>query len=421
MKACFNACAEHDMRLLPFSPCYEKDNLEIRAAAYNSGAYGSITFEFYLDDEKIGESTVAAESGSYAFAKAQKEMAGLAGEHTVTVKMSSKDGEVINACMTKPLTVLKEKKPLLDGGFIMIGPPNDREFCMDYKDDLKNMTDDDWRRYISAMYKYGQKVIIINVACQYLTIESREIVAHYPSKLHKKSDIKAYDPIEAIFSEADKNGMEIFLGIGNNYGHMGTPDEVDELLLRYNNHKSFYGWYLAYEHPCDDDFTADAYKEQMKLARHIIKVDPVKPIMLSPHGMPADWVLDVFANTPEIDIFMPQDCVGQSRLDIKGSREMHEKMYKMCKSSHKHLWANCESFNINFDVKRLWPRYKNGGMDGEEGFVQQIETVTPYVEKTLNFMFTGFFTPPDFEPKIGCDLAIKQYNEYKAYADKINK
>ena len=63
-------------------------------------------------------------------------------------------------------------------------------------------------------------------------------------------------------------------------------------------------------------------------------------------------------------------------------------------------------------VPVLVPRFLDGGMDGEAGFLQQMQVARPYVEKIMNFMFSGFFTPPGFEPKIGGDAAVKQYVDY---------
>ena len=80
-------------------------------------------------------------------------------------------GEVTNGLVTLPLHVKKQPKTLIEGGFIMIGPPNDRVCCDTFREALKSFTDDDWRRYISEMHKIGQDCIIIMVAHQYLEIQ----------------------------------------------------------------------------------------------------------------------------------------------------------------------------------------------------------------------------------------------------------
>ena len=116
---------------------------------------------------------------------------------------------------------------------------------------------------------------------------------------------------------------------------------------------------------------------------------------------------------------MPQDCVGQERLNIEQSADMHRRLKAICDLTDKHLWANCEAFNFKDNL--LVPRYKNGGMNGAEGFISQMKTVRPYVEKILNFAYTGFFTPPDFSIKVGGDMSVKQFEEYRKYYEDMVK
>jgi hypothetical protein len=58
-------------------------------------------------------------------------------------------------------------------------------------------------------------------------------------------------------------------------------------------------------------------------------------------------------------------------------------------------------------------------MDGENGYIQQIQAACPHVEKVITFMFNGFFTPTDFLPHIGGDTAVKQYEDYLAYYNQV--
>ena len=135
---------------------------------------------------------------------------------------------------------------------------------------------------------------------------------------------------------------------------------------------------------------------------------------------------------------MPQDWVGQCAFHIEDSEEMHQKLAVICKSVHKHLWANCESFNFTdtpdgkwenwgctfkdfpWDAPRvLVPRFRGGGMVGEQGFDKQILAALPYVEKIQTFMLSGFFCPPDFTPICGDQAAIKQFNDYVDYRNGI--
>ena len=432
--------ANYDVCLVPYSPVTEADELEIRTQVFNSGGDGEVCIHFYLDNTLLDSCSVSIKSESYGFARTFKKMEGLCGSHTITVEITTEQGEILQSQAHLPLEVKKSLKPVLDGGFVMLGPPNDRKPCDPYRDALKQFTDTDWARYVSEMHRIGQSCIIIMVSQQYLTLESKKLVAHYPSKLIEKSDIAANDPIKAILSEAEKNGQKVFIGVGNQFGHKGTLDEMTELYEMYKHFKSFYGWYFAAELWMSAKTTEELQTWNLYnyLCEHARTLCPVKPILISPMGMPSEEFAAYFKSIYFCDILMPQDWVGQCAFHIEDSEEMHRKLSEICKSVHKHLWANCESFNFTntpdgkwenwgctfkdfpWDAPRvLVPRFRGGGMVGEQGFDKQIQAALPYVEKIQTFMLSGFFCPPDFTPICGGEAAIKQFNDYVDYRNNI--
>lgn len=439
-KPIFDLDADYDVCLLPYSPTTEKDELEIRAQVFNAGSTGDVELDFYLNNHLLERCSLVVQDHSYGFAHTFLDMKGLCGHHTVTVKISSESGQIIRSQATLPLEVKKDLLPILDGGFVMLGPPNDRKPCDTYRDDLKRFTDADWENYITEMHKLGQTAIIIMVSQQYLTLESRKLVAHYPSRLIEKSDIAAHDPIGAILSAAERNGQKVFIGVGNQFGHKGTREEMTELYERYRHFSSFYGWYFATELrmdiPKQEGFAE--WSLYNYLWEHARTLAPVKPILISPMGMPCDTFAEHFAKVHFCDIIMPQDWVGQCAFHVEDSEEMHRRLAKICRSTHKHLWANCEAFNFtdtpdgkwenwgctfkdfSWDAPRvLVPRFRGGGMVGEQGFDRQMQVTRPYVEKIMTFMLCGFFCPPDFTPVCGGEAAIKQYTDYVNYMNSV--
>jgi hypothetical protein len=121
-----------------------------------------------------------------------------------------------------------------------------------------------------------------------------------------------------------------------------------------------------------------------------------------------------------LNILMPQDSVGIDVFSIGESRRCFATLQETLKNTGIHLWANCESFDFGPDNKKspiehLVPRFKNGGFDGAAGFVQQMETVRPYVEKITTYMLTELFTKPGFIPEIGGAPAVAQYENYSKY------
>lgn len=415
MKSQFVLRENDDLCLLPYSPLYENQTVEIRAQAKNEGAAVPATFHFYLDDRSVAEKTVFAEKNAFAFAAASVKLCGRAGTHTVTVTVTAGDDQENKTSASCSMTVLKKPLPLLDGGFLMLGPPNDRAPTDLFRATVKSLTDEDWHRYVREMKSIGMDSLVIFDSVQFLTIASQKVVAHYPSSLLPKSDITAEDPIAAILSEAKQTGQKVFLGLGNPYGYEGAAREMTELMARYGKYSSFYGWYFAAEvvmsSTAPEEMVKWDYYEKLYDCAH--RLAPVKPVVISPMAIPCREVLRHIRKKQVFDIIMPQDWVGGEGHTLRQSKIMHKKLKAFCRKTGKHLWANCESFNWKDGV--LVPRYHGGGMVGEKGFDKQLKTARPYAEKLLSFALTGFWCPPNFLPCAGGAEAVKQHEDYVNY------
>lgn len=410
MKTSFNINPDYDIRLIPFSPVSENDILEIRVQGFNDGDCGETEVIFRIDDEVVSTQKIRVESQKYGFASCRVPMKDRCGNHKVYINGQSVD-----------LDVLKEAKPKLDGGFAMIGPPNDRVPVNALREDLKSFTDDDWGRYIDGLTEIGCKCIIFHNCQEYLLYNNfnpdpKDLRAHYNSKMYPKSDIKSDDPIGVVLKKAEEHGIQVFISVGNCFGHMAGSDDFYEMFELFGKYKSFYGWYLSNELDMKN-FDMDGWEILRRQAKTIREISPVKPILVSPYEFPGEEVIEYMKTKDVFDIMMPQDCVGQGRLNLSQSDNMYKILSDVCAEIKKHLWANCEAFDFLDGV--LVPRFKNGGMDGEIGFVQQIQTVRPYVEKIMNFAYTGFFTPSGFVPKVGGDAAVKQFEDYKKYMESL--
>ena len=432
----FNITDKYDVCLLPYSPISENDRLEIRAQVFNSSSYGEVKVEFYIDDECLGYKIIGIAENSYGFANFFTDVREKKGKHIITVLIEAVSGDVLNSKAQIPLEVIDNKLPLLDGGFVMLGPPNDRMPCDTYREELKSFTDNDWECYTDEMFKMGIDCMIINVAHQYLTLKDKDLTAHYPSTLMCKSDITANDPISAILNAAQRKNMKIFIGVGNQFGHKGTIDEITELYDRYKDFTSFYGWYFATE--LRMDISSEDQFEKWNLYNYLYeaahKLCPAKPILISPMAMPSQMFARLFEKIKFCDIIMPQDWVGQCAFKVEDSEKMYKKLYDICINSDKHLWANCEAFNFTdtpdgkwenwgctfkdfpWDAPRvLVPRFRGGGMIGEQGFDRQMNAVRPFAEKIMAFMLSGFFCPTNFKIKCGGEVAVLQYEKYISY------
>lgn len=428
--------SENDVCLLPFSPLREADELEIRAQVLNRGAAGNVRVSFYFDDELLEDKRLAVGEHAYGFANVFLPLDGKRGSHCVSVRLGAENGKAENGCVTVPIEIKGRSLPVLDGGFVLLGPPNDRKPCDTFREALKSFTDEDWRRYVREMKKIGMNCVIIYDSQQYLRLESKELRAHYPSRLLPKSDICADDPIFAILDEAEHTGQKVFLGLGNPFGYLGAAEEMAELYERYGRFRSFYGWYFATEMRMDvrEKKTFQNWERYGALTECARKITPVKPILISPMAMPCGKFLRYLKKTDFFDVIMPQDWVGQCAFHLRDSKRMHRKLKTACRRAHKHLWANCESFNFtdtpdgqwknwgctfrnfSWDAPRLLvPRFRGGGMVGKRGFDRQLAAARPYVEKIMTFALTGFFCTTGFTPPCGGAAAVRQYEDYVEY------
>lgn len=409
---------ENDVRLIPYSPAYERDALEIRVQVRGT-ADGQTVVPLMLDGEPLATLQGTVTQGEYSLLTYRLPLTGRAGYHTLHV------GEA-----DVPLTVLGEDPlPLLDGGMLMLGPPNDRDGCDFYREASKSYTDAQWKQYVTEMAKIGMSCIVVMVSHQYLTLEHRDIAAHYPSKLYPKSDLAAEDALAAVLQAAGECGMQVFLGLGNMYGHRATEKDAEELFARYRNYPAFYGWYLAEEFGMnkEDLHRWERYKEIIPTLR---RLSPAMPVLVSPYCSPCEEFGEYLKTDADVDIIMPQDQCGSSWASLTAIEKQFRDLQKVCRAAGKHAWANCESFDwignlqatsFNGQGKYLTARYLGGGIEGPNGFDKQLRTVRPFVEKISTFMLNGFFAPPALKPICGGAPALKQYLDYRAYREKVMK
>lgn len=407
---------ENDVRLIPYSPAYERDELEIRVQVRGDGA---VEVPLALDGEPIATLCETVQEGEYALLTYRLPLSGRAGIHTLQV------GEA-----AVPLTVRGEEPlPLLDGGLLMLGPPNDRDGCDFYREASKSYTDEQWKRYIIEMSKIGMSCIVVMVSHQYLTLEHRDLAAHYPSKLYPKSDLAAEDALAAVLQAAGECGMQVFLGLGNMYGHRATPADAEEIFERYHTYPAFYGWYLAEEFGMnkEDLHRWERYKEIIPTLRRLA---PAMPVLVSPYCSPCEEFGEYLKTDADVDIIMPQDQCRSSWASLQFSETLFRNLERMCRAAGKHAWANCESFDwignlqatsFNGQGKYLTALYLGGGIEGPNGFDKQLRTVRPFVEKISTFMLNGFFAPPALKPLCGGAAALKQYLDYVAYRERVMK
>src|SRR5438067_7694883 len=89
--------------------------------------------------------------------------------------------------------------------------------------DIRTMTDNQWRELIDAQHELGMDIIVMQevfrnqmyVDQHHIEKEGYKGFSYYPSHLFPgRMPITSQDPVEAVLSEADKNGMSVFVAVG---------------------------------------------------------------------------------------------------------------------------------------------------------------------------------------------------------------
>lgn len=304
-----------------------------------------------------------------------------------------------------------------------------------WNSDIRKLTDTGWREQVRGMHQVGMDTIVIqevfrNEAYQgdgSIAAHGYHGLAYYPSKLYPgRVSMTAYDPIEAILSEADRQGMNVFLGIGAYAWFDFSPEALTwskqvatELWQRYGRHPSFYGWYVsaeAYGSLVPDRGPTDIYRRQIVdyfagLQAYCRKLAPKKPIMLAPnaHGMLQSrtaWP----AVLRHLDIVCPFAFHRMPPGDITGEQAAAI-WQSMCDKAGTHLWLDMEAFV--FEDKALVPRPIAGLLQDMRRF--------PNFEKILCYQYPGIFNQPGLRITPGGPATVVLYRDYSHYLESIGR
>lgn len=293
-----------------------------------------------------------------------------------------------------------------------------------WNDACLSYTDEQWDTLIKEFAELGQEYLVMcNVASRGLCV--------YDSKMLPKINMVSKDPLEAVMTAADKYGVKIFLT--NDYYKEDEPtfriDDINspeivkarftmlaEVAEKYSRHKSFYGWYWAWEAGTEPHFPDYFIKYVNETSGEARKLTPNAKILIAPFSTSSVICDDVFLKqleTLDTDIIAYQDQVGcdcattdQSRDAFERLRKAHDKVQKQT------LWADVETFTWEGIPNRQETPLIPAAFDRLKS---QLAAVSPYVDKTLVFIFEGLFSKPGSITYTGYKEAGRYYNEYVAW------
>jgi hypothetical protein len=275
-----------------------------------------------------------------------------------------------------------------------------------WNETLRSFSAAQWEAKIKEIAECGIRyLVLLNVA-----IYEK---AFYPSSLLPQHDMGCDDPLETILSAADKYGIRFFVsndffGDWTNPYLLMTDPEISKLRLtamneiagKYGLHASFYGWYFPNETGISghyEDFFIDYVNASSAEAA---KLTPHAKTLIAPYGTRNVKADDKYVRQLErlnVDFIAYQDEIGVEKTEVEESATYFEQLYRLHKKASKaRLWADVEVFRFEGTV------YKSALLPAPaERVIQQLEAVSPFVEKIFIYQYTGLLNKPGSEAFAG--------------------
>ncbi|MCX7017647.1 MAG: DUF4434 domain-containing protein [bacterium] len=425
-----NAEIRLGMTLIPPKAASSRASVEIRAGVqvapgFSDGCETAFFLGKESPDRLLHKTDVKLTPTGQACAAFKWTPAGLSGKHDI-VAVSRADGRTWRA--SQELTILPADSistGLIGGAFWGFLHWSEREGRL-WNRDLQRFTHDDWQQLVQAQHELGMDIIVPQEAFRNQEYAGKHRIerdgykglAFYASDLYPgRMSIGCADPLEAVFSAADRLGMHVFAPTGLYAWFDFSPASLEwhkrvaeELWNRYGHHPSFYGWYVSEEVGGNLGDSAPRREEIVAFFREFQPwcraMAPDKPVMLASncHDVPSalKYYPELLAH---LDILCPFAFQRMPEGDLTG-REAAQLLQGLCDEAGSHLWMDMEAFGFCPDMA-LYPRAMSE-------IAEEIETFS-YFEKVICYQFPGIFNPPSGRIKPGGNATVELYQQYREF------
>jgi len=430
------------LTLIPPDQVTDQINLDIRAGLINHNQQLlNCKVTFYLNQENSGhilyQTDISLAQKSAKCVRFNLPTRGKTGKNKVILVVNSgghitrlaKEVEVISSQTRSTRTI--------GGAWISFYHWSDKEGKM-WNPIIKNLSDDQWQEMIGSMHKIGMNVVVIQESFRNQEYVDKKDTdkqpyngkAYYPSKLYPgRMPIKAKDPIEAVFTAADRLGMHVFAGVGMYAWFDYTPASLawhkkvaKELWDRYGHHPSFYGFYVSEEGMGSlDCFEKDPAKQPMRRQQvldffksftpFVHQFAPDKPVMFAPNGWGVGRAGNAYAELlKHVDIITPFAFARMPEGDLSGP-EAIRRLQQFCDNAHSHLWLDLEAFLFNEKEGYLYPRPISG--------IKSDLNLFNSFEKVICYQYPGVFNDPKTSVRVGEPSTVDLYRDYENYLHEV--
>lgn len=427
-----------DLTLVPPGEISDKVDLDIRAGVVNNNDCRT-SFKVSLFSRKgkvrecLAKETVTLDAGAAHTVKAIMKTAGKSGEYEILLKVSSGNKRYQKSRITKIIPNDKRSLAKIAGAWAGLYCWSELE-GKHWNPDIKKLTAEDWRGIVRSMHEVGMDVVIIQELFRNEEYCGRHSTtpgnykgkAFYPSELYPdRMDVACPDPMEAIMTEADALGMQVFPGIGlfawfdfTKESLQWHKDVAREVWEKYGHHPSFYGFYVSEESGGSlDNWEWRNYERAQKRKGEIVKffrefgafcnsMAPGKPVMLATNSFDIKGAEQTYLKLfDHLDILCPFGFARMPENDITG-KEAADFLQDLCDRKSCHFWFDLEAF-LFYPDGSLYPR-------PFEDIMTDLVMFDNF-EKIFCYQYPGVFNNPLLHPQVGEDAGIELYKKYKSY------
>jgi hypothetical protein len=288
---------------------------------------------------------------------------------------------------------------------------------VDWNPALVRFTAADWQAKVEEIAEAG---------LEYLVLMSTAVWGRtfYETKIAPKWQLACPDPLEAVLTAADRLKVKFFIGAGF-YGDWVSPDVIKdpvaekqrlqslgELAERYGHHESFHGWYWPDEAYIYPRYSPEFLHYVNLLSTEARRLKPKAPIMIAPYGTSLAAGDDEYVrqlDAMDVDIVAYQDEVGVRKSKPTETAFFYERLRKAHDRAQKaKIWADVEIFQFE------GTSYNSALLPASFDRVrQQLEAVSPFVDKILVYQYLGMMNKPGSQVFAGRPDSATLYTDYQ--------
>jgi hypothetical protein len=439
------------LTLVPPSPVTNKVKIDVRAAIWNYTKNAeSYKVNLYIDNQSknnlVFTKDIRLEPGKNTGIQYWFDTKTYAGNHKIILEARSASGTNTVSEQIEILDSPIRSTKKIDGAWFEFYHWSEDEGSFWNKDIIK-LTNGQWAEMIKGMHGIDMNIVIIQELFRnqkYVGQHTMETTGYtgfpyYKSALYPQKpgqslldnvengrssvnypgwkNIAADSALEAVLSEADKNNMKVFLGVGMYAWFDFTDASLEwskkvarELWEKYGSHKSFYGWYVSEEiagNLGDNDKRRDELVHFFsEFTPYVRSLAPDKPVMLATNCHDIKGSNGYYpALLKNLDILCPFGFHRMPENDYTGS-EAAKVLQDYCDKAGSHLWLDLEVF-LFAEKNALYPRLVD----------QVITDLLKFdnFEKICCYSYTGLMNAPWQTASPGGDRTVRLYNDYLQY------